>query len=77
MHTHAHAHSGEPRQLLTLLNHPEHPLASNPESAAALEELATLFDYLEVRESEAWERAWGPRACAQHTRVHTRHPHSV
>jgi hypothetical protein len=38
----------EPRKLLAVLTAPEHPLAQHPDSAAALAELGTLFDYLEV-----------------------------
>lgn len=39
---------GEPRELLAILTAPEHPLAQHAESAAALAELSTLFDYLEA-----------------------------
>lgn len=38
----------EPRKLLTVLTAADHPLAQHAESAAALQELALLFDYLEV-----------------------------
>lgn len=39
----------EPRKLLAVLTASDHPLAQHPDSAAALQELGTLFDYLEVR----------------------------
>jgi hypothetical protein len=42
-------HRDEPRKLLAVLTAPEHPLAQHPDSAAALQELGLLFDYLEVR----------------------------
>ena len=39
---------GEPRQLLTKLTAPDHPLQQHPGGAEALAELGLLFDYLEV-----------------------------
>jgi hypothetical protein len=41
----------EPRKLLAVLTAADHPLAQHPDSSAALQELALLFDYLEVGES--------------------------
>jgi hypothetical protein len=40
------AHSGEPQALLAQLNAAGHPLAEHPDSKAALDELALLFEYL-------------------------------
>lgn len=39
---------GQPRELLAVLTAPDHPLAQHPDSAAALAELSTLFEYLEA-----------------------------
>lgn len=38
----------EPRKLLAVLTAADHPLAQHADSAAALQELGLLFDYLEV-----------------------------
>lgn len=40
---------GAPMELLAVLTEASHPLALHPDSAAALEEMRTLFSYLEVR----------------------------
>ena len=39
---------GEPRQVLATLQAATHPLSSHPESAAALQEMKLLFDFLDV-----------------------------
>eukprot|EP00775_Hariotina_reticulata_P012337 gene12337-12470_t len=39
---------GSPRELLAKLTAPDHPLAQNPDSAAALQEMGLLFEYLEA-----------------------------
>lgn len=39
---------GEPRRLLAALTADGHPLASHPQSAAALADMALLFGYLEA-----------------------------
>jgi len=39
---------GEPRQVLATLQAAAHPLSSHPESAAALEDMKLLFDFLDV-----------------------------
>jgi len=39
---------GKPRELLTKLMDSSHPLANHPDSAAALEEMSLLFDFLDV-----------------------------
>jgi histidyl-tRNA synthetase len=43
-----HDRRGEPRALLATLTAPGHALGAHPDSAAALAELSTLFDYLEA-----------------------------
>jgi hypothetical protein len=42
----------EPRKLLAVLTAADHPLAQHADSAAALQELGLLFDYLEVRKKK-------------------------
>eukprot|EP00878_Enallax_costatus_P014599 GHUV01015273.1.p1 GENE.GHUV01015273.1~~GHUV01015273.1.p1 ORF type:complete len:810 (+),score=288.70 GHUV01015273.1:998-3427(+) len=39
---------GQPRELLAVLTAPDHPLAKHADSAAALAELSTLFDFLDA-----------------------------
>lgn len=42
---------GEPREVLRTLQQSDHPLSSHPESAAALQDMATLFDFLDVMDA--------------------------
>lgn len=46
--THAQTHSGEPRELHAKLTAAGHPLNAHPQSAAALADMGTLFEYLDA-----------------------------